>query len=129
MALNARVLSIFLAVTCACGPARKKPELFYRPAGTQIEIYREDPVSLGINVYPRPKEPVTGSVIFIHGGGWSMPGTDMPLFQDWEEPLQEAHLQAFSIEHRTAPESRGKDIVEDCIQAIQYVHDLSLIHI
>lgn len=112
---------LLAAILCSCGQTRR-PELFYRPQGTQIEIYREEPVSLGINIYPRPADPV-GSVIFIHGGGWSMPGTDMPLFSDWEEPLQKARLQAFSIEHRTAPQYRGKDIVEDCIRAIRYVHE------
>jgi acetyl esterase/lipase len=120
--MTLRLGFVLVLILCACGQTRKKPELFYRPPGTRVEIYREDPVSLGINVYPRPAEPV-GSVIFIHGGGWSMPGTDMPLFQDWEEPLQAARLQAFSIEHRTAPEYRGKDIVEDCIRAIRYVHE------
>lgn len=124
--LAALVLAAFAVSAIACGPGRKRPELFYRPQGTQVEIYREDPISLGINVYPRPPEPVAGAVIFIHGGGWSMPGTDMPLFSDWEEPLREARLQAFSIEHRTAPEFRGKDIVEDCIQAIRYVHENSV---
>ncbi len=116
------ICALFAVILCSCGQTRR-PELFYRPQGTQIEIYREDPVSLGINVYPRPAEPVAGSVIFIHGGGWSMPGTDMPLFQDWEDSLREARLQAFSIEHRTAPQYRGKDIVEDCIRAIRYVHE------
>ncbi len=116
-------ISGFAAISgCFTGHPRRQMQLFYRPEGTKVEIYREEPVSLGINIYPPPAEPARGAVIFIHGGGWRMPGTDMPLFEDWEGPLKDAGLQAFSIEHRTAPEYRGHDLVEDCIQAVTYVH-------
>lgn len=119
--MRAGAVAVAALMLAGCRDTRR-PELFYRPPGTEVEIYRKEPVPLGINVYPGPRDAV-GSVIFIHGGGWSMPGTDMPLFQDWEKPLQDAKLRAFSIEHRTAPDYRGKDIVEDCIQAIRFVHE------
>lgn len=117
------IILLTLAIaSCFSAKPRKQMQLFYRPPGTTVEIYREEPVSLGINVYPPPPGPIRGAVIFVHGGGWMMPGTDLPLFEDWEQPLKDAGLQAFSIEHRTAPEYRGRELVEDCAQAVRYVH-------
>jgi len=115
------IFVLFVVATCITTKPRKQFELFYRPPGTVVETYKTDPVALGINVYPAPKRPV-GAVIFVHGGGWQMSGTDMPLFDDWEQPLDEAGIRAFSIEHRTAPEYRGRELVQDCIDAVNYVH-------
>lgn len=118
---TAAALLLFLTLDCF-NRRRPPPELFYRPAGTLVETYKDDPVPLGINVYPAPTVPIRGAVLFIHGGGWRMPGTDMPLFADWEQPLRDAGLRAFSIEHRVAPEYRGKELVQDCIDAVEYIH-------
>ncbi|MCE9596641.1 MAG: alpha/beta hydrolase [Spirochaetia bacterium] len=119
---SAALLLLLFSLDCFSRRRSPPPELFYRPPGTQVEIYKDDPVSLGINVYPAPPIPAKGAVLFIHGGGWRMPGTDMPLFADWEQPLRDAGLRAFSIEHRVAPEYRGKELVEDCIDAVEYIH-------
>ena len=98
--------------------------LFYRPAGTVTELYRTSPEALRMTVYPyRGDLPKRGAVFFIHGGGWRTGGSDLALYRDWERPLARARLQAFSIEHRLAPEYGGEAMVSDCVAAIDFVRE------
>jgi len=93
--------------------------ILYRPRETVVEFYKTNP-PLQINVYPGPRKAV-GAVIMIHGGGWMMGGPDIPLYQDWESRFNDADLRVFSIEHRLAPGARGRDQVEDCVDAVHFI--------
>lgn len=95
--------------------------LYFRPDGTEEIVFAEDPEELTMLSYPTGGEEPAGAVIFIHGGGWSIKGPDMPLFQDWVEALNERGLKAFSIEHRVSPDYRGLAPIEDSIQAFRYI--------
>ena len=97
------------------------PVYFYIPPGTSREVYRNSP-DLLVTVYPHKFSRPAGSVIFIHGGGWQMGGPDMPFYSDWEELLYNARLKVFSIEHRTSPSYRGRELVYDCMDAVRYIN-------
>lgn len=102
-------------------------QLFYRPPGTFTETYRRAPGPLELVVYPQARTTsagmARGGVIFIHGGGWSVAGAGVPTFSDWDEPLREAGLRAFALEHRVPPQYRGRDQIEDCVAAVNYVSE------
>ncbi|MBU44048.1 MAG: hypothetical protein CMN76_12570 [Spirochaetaceae bacterium] len=95
--------------------------LYFRPEGTKEITYVEKPEELTLLSYPTGGNNPVGAVIFIHGGGWSIKGPDMPLFQDWLEALNERGIKAFSIEHRVSPQYRGMAPIEDSIQAFRYI--------
>lgn len=116
------------AVLCILGSSgcRSVPEkLFFRPNGTRTVVYKTTPEKLSITVYPRPTTPVRGAIIFFHGGGWQAGGSDLPLYADLHYPLSDAGLQAFSVEHRTAPEYRGRELLQDCMDAIIFIQSRS----
>ena len=115
--LSCAVLLILLPVGCA-SPRRG---VFYRPVNSQVLNFKSDPENLRMVVYPSRATSHRGAVIFIHGGGWETGGPDVPFFGDWEELLAQSGIRAFSIEHRLAPRYRGWDIIEDCIDAVQFV--------
>ncbi len=119
---GAPLCNIFLLGIILLAGCKSPQELFYRPPGTAVEVY-ETVSRLHITVYPAAREKSAGAVIFIHGGGWRIGGSDIPLFQDWENELRSRNLRAFSIEHRTAPAARGRDQIEDCIKAVQYIQN------
>ncbi|MCB1137399.1 MAG: alpha/beta hydrolase [Leptospiraceae bacterium] len=96
-------------------------QLYYRPEGTKEIVYQREPQELTLLSYPTGGDEPVGAVIFIHGGGWSIAGPDMPLFQDWVEELNARRIKAFSIEHRISPAYRGMDPIEDSIQAFRYI--------
>lgn len=96
-------------------------QLFFRPSGTSVEVYKHRPVPLKLIVYPAPAGPAKGAIVFIHGGGWSVAGAGIPTYQDWHEPLQAAGLRAFALEHRVPPRYRGRDHINDCVDAIRYI--------
>jgi acetyl esterase/lipase len=96
-------------------------QIFYRPPGTTVEVYKSRPVALELVVYPPPAGPARGAVIFIHGGGWSVAGAGIPTYQDWHGPLREAGLRAFALEHRVPPRYRGRDHINDCVDAVRYI--------
>ena len=99
-------------------------QLFFRPPGTEVETYKRSPVPLELVVYPAPQNKAArGAVVFIHGGGWSVAGAGVPTYQDWHEPLQTAGLRAFAVEHRVPPEYRGRDHINDCVDAIRYIEN------
>ena len=95
--------------------------LYYSPPGKSREVYKKNP-DVHITVYPNRFLRSEGSVIFIHGGGWQLGGSDIEVYSDWEKPLARAGLNAFSVEHRTAPDYRGNDIVGDCMDAVRYIN-------
>ncbi len=95
--------------------------LYFRPDGTKEIVYSEDPEELTMLSYPTGGEDPLGAIIFIHGGGWSIKGPDMPLFQDWIDALNDRGIKAFSIEHRVSPAYRGMAPIEDSIQAFRYL--------
>ncbi|MCB1318279.1 MAG: alpha/beta hydrolase, partial [Leptospiraceae bacterium] len=96
--------------------------LFYRPPGTTTEVYKTHPEALQLTVYPESTPGIhTGAVVFIHGGGWQAKGSDLPLYWDWHARVQNAHLRAFSLEHRAAPTYRGHDLLEDTLDAVAYI--------
>ncbi|MBI39774.1 MAG: hypothetical protein CMF59_09250 [Leptospiraceae bacterium] len=95
--------------------------LYFRPDGTKEIVYAEDPEELTMLSYPTGGENPVGAIIFIHGGGWSIKGPDMPLFQDWIDALNDRGIKAFSIEHRVSPAYRGMAPIEDSIQAFRYI--------
>ncbi|GEM_PF-1565755 len=95
--------------------------LYFRPDGTKEIVYSEDPEELTMLSYPTGGEEPVGAIIFIHGGGWSIKGPDMPLFQDWIDALNDRGIKAFSIEHRVSPAYRGMAPIEDSIQAFRYL--------
>ncbi|MCR9140902.1 MAG: alpha/beta hydrolase [bacterium] len=112
-------LALFFAP--ACGSSLPL-QLFFRPSGTTVEVYKRRPVPLKLVVYPRPPGGTArGAVIFIHGGGWSVAGAGIPTYQDWHEPLQKAGLRAFALEHRVPPRYRGRDHINDCVDAVRYI--------
>ena len=85
-------------------------------------MYKERPVPLQLVIYPAPPGGVArGAVVFIHGGGWSVTGAGIPTYQDWHEPLQKAGLRAFALEHRVPPQYRGRDHINDCVDAVRYI--------
>jgi acetyl esterase/lipase len=95
--------------------------LNFRPEGTREITYREKPERLQLLAYPTGGDSPVGAVIFIHGGGWSIPGPDMPLFQDWVQELDRRRLRSFSIEHRITPQYRGMDPIIDSVEAYRYI--------
>ncbi|MDH5654914.1 MAG: alpha/beta hydrolase, partial [Spirochaetia bacterium] len=109
---------LFLVIFPEC--RSRNSILFYKPFGTTQEIYKKNS-DIHITVYPYEGF-AKGSVIFIHGGGWQMGGSDLPFYGDWEILLKKAGLRAFSIEHRTAPHYRGKEIIQDCMDAVRYIN-------
>ena len=117
MAASAAVLSGIFFFFCRT----VDPIFFYIPPGTVREAYKRNP-DVFITVYPHRFSNPAGSVIFIHGGGWRMGGSEMPFYSDWEELLANAKLKAFSIEHRTSPQFHGMDIVNDCMDAVRYIN-------
>ncbi len=119
----AALLPLFLLVGLCASPLPL--QLFYRPPGTFVETYRRAPGPLELVVYPSPRTDgvglARGGVIFIHGGGWSVSGAGVPTFSDWDRPLRDAGLRAFALEHRVPPKYRGRDQIEDCVAAVNYV--------
>ncbi len=105
----------------ACKSAQKPKGIFWRPAGTTVEVYKKKPETLGMTIYPSTSKEHRGAVLFIHGGGWSVGGSDVPLYFDWEPELRRAGLRAFSIEHRLAPKYRGHELIADCMDALAYI--------
>lgn len=110
-------LSLLIPLTCQSLPR----SVFYRPPGTTTEYFESGGERLRLTVYPGARKDYRGAVLFVHGGGWSVGGSDLPLFSDWEEPLEGRRLRAFSMEHRTAPRYRGWEPVTDCRRAIRYL--------
>ena len=94
--------------------------LLYRPQGMRVETFRSDP-PLTITIYPGNRDHYDGAVIFLHGGGWTMGGSEVPLFQDWAPLLERARLRGVGLEHRVAPAFRGMDLVSDCMDGVRYV--------
>ena len=94
--------------------------LLYRPQGMRVETFRSEP-PLTITVYPGNQDHYDGAVVFLHGGGWSIGGSEVPLFQDWAPLLERARLRGFGLEHRVAPAYRGMDLVSDCIDGVHYI--------
>lgn len=115
-------LLAILSGIVSCSSSVVQESLIYKPSGTIHEYYSNKPEKLSITVYPSSRKGMhNGTVLFIHGGGWQTGGSDLPLFQDWENYLNDAGLRAFSIEHRLAPEYRGYDQVEDVAEAIVFI--------
>lgn len=119
---SALLITTLLFLT-GCIGTEERFEFVHRPPGTTELVYTKDPVPLKLLAYPTGGESPAGAVIFIHGGGWAIGGADMPLFQDWIEPLNERRLMSFSVEHRTSPAYRGIDPLIDCLKAFRYVRD------
>lgn len=110
----------------ACGvfaarPAHEAFPPFWRPPGTQEVVYQQTPVPLRMLVYPPSRSCHAGVVIFVHGGGWSTPGPDLPYFGNWSGALAGSGLRAVSIEHRILPRWKGADMLQDVGAAVSYV--------
>ena len=122
-------LIIVLLLQCNTSPSVRNDlverALTFRPEGTEEIVYATDPERLCLLAYPTGGENPVGAVIFIHGGGWSIPGPDMPLFADWVDELNKRNLRSFSIEHRVSPAYRGIDPIEDSIQAFRFIQSRS----
>lgn len=104
--------------------ASKPLQLFYQPPGAAFETYRERPVPLRLLTYPASRDAnLDGAVLFIHGGGWTVEGAGLPLYQNWEELVLDHNVRAFAVEHRTPPRYRGRDQVEDVLTALEYIND------
>ncbi len=125
--IAALAAAILVGIVLFAAPACRASlplQLFFRPAGTTVEVYKRRPVPLKLVVYPSPADnnrQTRGAVVFIHGGGWSVAGAGIPTYQDWHEPLQEAGLRAFALEHRVPPRYRGRDHINDCLDAVRYI--------
>ncbi|MBI3396513.1 MAG: alpha/beta hydrolase [Spirochaetia bacterium] len=122
MTLAVRTAILLLTGCLSLVSCRSHPGVLYRPAGTTIETYKTDPVPLRLNIYPYSGK-ARGAVLFVHGGGWAVGGSDVPLYGDWEAVLSDANLRAFSMEHRLPPDYRGKDMIQDCIDAVRYLNN------
>ncbi len=119
---------LLVACVClpACGvfatkPAHETHPPFWRPPGTQEVVYQQTPLPLRMLVYPPTRSCHAGVVIFVHGGGWSTAGPDLPYFGNWNEPLAGSGLRAVSIEHRILPRWKGADMLQDVGAAVDYV--------
>jgi acetyl esterase/lipase len=110
--------SFFLLLVSGCATTTVKPKLFYIPDGS---ITMEYAPGLRVTAYAFPQERAKAAVIFIHGGGWQKGGSELPLYSNWEPLLLANGIRAFSIEHRTAPEFRGPDLIEDVKKAIKFI--------
>lgn len=117
-------LALFVLGWWGCQTPRPRPRAFFeRPAAAIERVYKTKPQTLRMLVYPSDVPLHVGTVVFVHGGGWMVGGTDLPLYEDWAAPLAAAGLRAVSVEHRLIPRYTAPDLVADLRDSLVYLQE------